>query len=100
MASYREQGLKAKAVREGIIEARPVGTKNARARPVVVEYQLEPSRSQWRGPKVWEKWGAYRSPSEASAVVEQMSRKYVWYEYRIRPASPSPIAPTPTKEIP
>ena len=89
MSSYREQCLKAKAVREGVIEARPAGSRNAKPRPIVVE-------SRWIGSgisrdRAWSKWRAYRSEAEAQAAISNAGRKYGFLEFRLRPTSPLPL---------
>lgn len=79
MSSYRESSNAAKAVRRGITEAKPVGSKNKAPRPVVVESRRKTST------RPWVKWGAYRNAAEAGQALDQLARKYTFAEFRIKP---------------
>lgn len=83
MSTYREQGLQAKAVRVGIVDARPAAGKNRRPRPVIVQSRFNPKQL---ADKPWsKKWGSYRNLAEAKAAMDQAQRKHPWIEYRIKP---------------
>ncbi len=90
MSSYREDCLKAKAVKEGIIELRPVSGKNGKAKPVILEYRTLPShpmsQSIWAGNgKEWTKWKAYRTVEKAQTAAENLRRKHsTFYEFRLK----------------
>lgn len=84
MSDYRESSNAAKAIRQGIVEARPVGGKKRQGKKsVVVE-------TRWPGCfiKAWHDWhsfGRYPNEQVAQGVVDQMSRKHTRAEYRIKP---------------
>ena len=87
MSTYREQTVKAKAVRAGIVDQRRAAGRNARPRPVVLEHRKSPN---YKGAllefvKDWTKWGAYRNQAEAEAAMSNAARKYPFYEFRIKP---------------
>lgn len=84
MSSYREQGLQAKAARLGIVEQRPIGSKSKRARPFVLEYR--PANPKTERGKQWREWDAYRTEDEAKRTMDQQSRKYYFYEFRLKPS--------------
>lgn len=89
MSSYREQSLKAKAAREGIVEQRASPGKNKKPRPIIVELRMktkDPMARFFTNSHKWRKCGAYRNEAEARAAMDQQSRKYSFYEYRLKPA--------------
>lgn len=85
MSSYREQGLKAKEIRLGIIDVRGTMGKNKRPKLVILESRSMPAERYPLGFRDWSKWGAYRTQEEAEQAMAQLSRKYSFYEYRIKP---------------
>lgn len=92
MSTYSEQGMKAKAAKLGIVEQRPVGSKNQRQRPYVLEQRSKPNgSSSFRPHEKWRKWHSYRTPEEANRAMEQLARKYHFYEYRVRNAGVAEI---------
>lgn len=90
--SYREMTIAGKAAQRGIVEQRPTGGKSKRPRMVVVEMRYTHGDLKIF-PRDWRKYGSYRTPKEAEAVIDQQMRKYNWMELRIRP----PLTP---KEAP
>lgn len=89
MGTYKEESLRAKAAREGIIEQRPLLPKSRKSRPIVVEYRRRTMpRSappgEW-GP--WKTWGRYGTVAAAKQAADKHNRE-TWkqgrYEYRIK----------------
>lgn len=74
--TYRQESNEARDSRSGVIEQKPLGRKNKRPRPIIVEV-----RFLYRG---WQKWGSYRDLPTADAALANASRKY-GAEFRIRP---------------
>ena len=52
-------------------------SRNRRSRPFRVEYL-----ASCRGSKDWRVWGEYRTGAERDAAMEQLQRKYGFYEWR------------------
>ncbi len=78
--SYREECIDARSAREGILDQRPIGSRNKRARPVVIESRLvndsrDPLLKQLF-PNDWERHGAYRTATEADAMIAQFHHKH------------------------
>ena len=88
--TYREDCLKAKAAKAGIIEQRPVRGKSGKPRPVVLEFRTIPGHplGSISGHKNrWLKWKAYRTEAEAQNAAEVQRRKHsTLWEFRIRGA--------------
>jgi len=85
MSSYREQGLKAKAARLGIVDQRGAPGKSKKSRPVIVEHRYAPGHRFSGKDRVWSKSGSYRTTAEAEMAMAALTRKYYFYEYRIKP---------------
>lgn len=83
--SYREASNEAKAVRQGIVEARPIGGKKRQGKKdVVVELRYPGSSFKWAAR--WHKFGAYPDLATAQQVVDNKTRgKSGTTEYRIKP---------------
>lgn len=89
MGTYKEESLRAKAAREGIVEQRPLLPKARKERPVVLEYRTR--KLPWNAPPgewgPWKTWGRYinRSSAQQSMTKRQNER---WmkdrYEYRVK----------------
>jgi hypothetical protein len=91
MSDYREQCVKAKSKRAGIVEQRPGAGASKKDRPIILESR--PLRATWlaRRGDHWSKWGAYRSVREAEKARDNLSRKYatIW-EFRVKPEQEVP----------
>jgi len=94
MSDYREDCVERKAVRAGIIEQKPLKSRNKRPRPFVVEHRRNENAPFFNPRKNdWQRWGSYRTIEEARKAMETLARKYRWYEWRL----PVPVpANTPT----
>lgn len=89
MGTYKEETLRAKAVKEGIIDQRPLLPKSRKKRPVVLEYRwraaahCEPP-GEWG---LWKTWGRYATETAAKQAADKHSREQ-WkqgrYEYRVK----------------
>jgi hypothetical protein len=88
MSDYREQCVRAKSAKAGIVDQRPVASRSKKAMPVILESrQIEGSIAFRRSrASEWTKWAAYRSEREATQARDNLSRKYarIW-EFRIKP---------------
>lgn len=92
MSSYREQGLKAKAIRQGAIdEPRPARGKSSKAKPVVLESRFVGIFRCALGSDKWLKHGEYRTREIAQKVIDDHKRKYNggFYEFRFRGEVPA-----------
>ena len=95
MGSYREDCIRAKAIKAGIIELRPVSGKNGKAKPVALEYRLVPGHQlEWldreKNRGRWRKWKSYRTLEEAQIAAENLRRKHpTLWEFRIPAEVPS-----------
>lgn len=87
MSNYREGCIRAKAVRAGIIDPRPLATPSKKAKPVVLEARaLDDYRCRDRAYGGWRKWSAYASVAEAEQACSNLARKYArLWEFRVRP---------------
>jgi hypothetical protein len=87
MGGYREQCIKAKAVRAGIIEPRPLATPSHKAKTVILESRpLDGSFAYARRNGEWRKWRAYASVREAEQARDNLARKYArLWEFRLKP---------------
>jgi hypothetical protein len=85
MSTYREQALKAKAVRRGIVEPAPAKGGAGKAKgPVVVEYRGKHGAASFLA-KEWTKWRPYRDVATAESAMAGLARKYDFWEFRIKP---------------
>lgn len=89
MSDYREGCIKAKAVKRGIIDQRPVsGKANKKKREHIVEFRYtkgEPAYDLLKLNGKWHNWKAYLTPEDAMQALEGFRRKYPWREYRLQP---------------
>jgi len=104
MGSYQEDCIERKSVRAGIIEQKPLKTRNGRPRPFIVEHRPNASdvvsRLSAAKSREWRRWGAYRTAEEAERAMQTLSRKYYFYEWRQKPldAMPPPSPDNAQKE--
>ena len=89
MSSYREQSLRAKAVRQGATDQRPVGGKSKKPKSVVVECRwldLGVLSGIRKDENRWWKFGGYRDKATAEKAMEDHRRKhnggFVEFRYR------------------
>jgi hypothetical protein len=96
---------KAKDIRQGLTDQRPVGTVSKRARPILVEYRIHPNCQFpffrcWQ--KGWSNYKRYRTLQEAQKAISDHVRKHPnFYEFRIADqlSSPQPsVGVLPTNE--
>lgn len=85
MGSYREDCLERKAVQAGSIEQKPLKTRNGRPCPFIIEFKPNERSVVLAKSRDWHRWGAYRTNDEAIKAMQQMSRKYTFYDWRQKP---------------
>lgn len=77
MSDYRESSNRAKAVRAGIVDARPARGQSKRPTPVVL-YGF--TKFNWmKDSGSWGKVGKYRDEATARTTAANMARKYRFY---------------------
>jgi hypothetical protein len=76
VSDYREGCNYAKAVKAGIVDAKPVGGKSKRPTPITLyaEWKL-----MWRREPEWVRIGAYRDEATARTVAASKARKHNFY---------------------
>lgn len=88
MSTYREQSLKAKAIRQGAVdEPRGVRQKSNKDKPFVLESRWVGRIAGLCGPdQKWTKHGEYRTREIAQKVIDDHKRKHNggFYEFRFR----------------
>ena len=81
MSDYGEESNKVKNVKRGVVETRPAPNHNKRERPVTVEVKYNMS---FMSEREWRKYRNYRTKEEAEQAMSNLSKKYVFAEYRIK----------------
>jgi hypothetical protein len=85
--------VKVKEARKGVVDQRPVGGKNKKPRPVILEHRSRPESPLAKffpeDTQEWRKWKAYRSEAEAIRAMEKLKQQYHLSEFRIREQTPS-----------
>lgn len=87
MGDYREECIERKSVRAGIIEQKPLKTRNNKPRPFTLECRpnrYDPLRIPGDRPK-WRRWRDYRSLADAEKAIGILARKYHFYDWRHKP---------------
>jgi len=89
MGTYKEENLRAKAVREGIIEPHPQAPKAKRTRPVIVEYRWRDTPrdgppGEWSPWKTWRKYISTRSAQQSIDINSKSRWRKDRYEYRLK----------------
>ena len=89
MGTYKEESLRAKAVREGIVEQRSQLPKSRKPRPIVVEYRYR--KTPWSAPpgewgpwKTWGRYGKLDAAQQAMAAQLRANWRKGRYEYRVK----------------
>ena len=83
MSDYRESSNRAKAVRRGVVEPRPVAGKKTQAKAIVVEWRWPDS--PFKSFRKWSKRGAYATAEVAIRALDNFKRKHPRWEFRIKP---------------
>jgi hypothetical protein len=78
VSDYREGCNYAKAVKAGIVDAKPVGGKSTRPTPVTLYVFMRWSWRKTEGSR--EKYGAYRDEKTALTAADNFARKYRFME--------------------
>lgn len=91
MSDSREELVKTKSARAGIIEQRGVPARSKKAMPIVLESRtLKKAMARPRWNSEWRKWASYRSVREAEQARDNLNRKHAGlWEFRIKPDEPA-----------
>jgi hypothetical protein len=84
MSDWKENAIRRRHARDGVIEQRSAGGKNKRERPWIVYYRFREAKGIFIvDDGKWRKRGKYRTKEEAERAAQILERKLSFLETRI-----------------